>query len=672
LTSRIQNSEFRIKYSALSTGPQRSALSTQHSIKGVAIHMDIIGANPGAKAAGVNPQSGKINYLKGDNPADWHTNVATFGRVEYQDVYPGIDVVYYGKDGQLEYDFIVSPGADPSAIALDFAGAENVAINPQGDLVLHTGAGDLIQQKPYLYQETNGTREKVAGTYLLSTQHSALSTFGVFFDVGAYDASRPLVIDPLVLGYSTFLGGTQHDSANAIAVDKHGNAYVGGWTSSAEFPTTPGAFDRIFDGPDGYEDAFITKLNATGTGLVYSTFLGGGGGQEVVTGIAVDQSGNVYLSGATNSFDFPTTPGVFGGLFNGDIDAFVTKLRADGSGLLYSSYLGASDGYDFAQAIAVDAAGNAYLAGDTTAPSFPTTPGAFDTTHGGNFTQDAFVTKVNPSGTALAYSTLLGGSNNEGAVGIALDDGDNAYVTGQTVSSDFPTTPGAFDTSMGGSDAFVTKLNAGGTGLHFSTFLGGTGGEAGWAIAVDAGRNPFVTGYTTSSAFPTTPGAFDTTHNGLEDIFVTKLRADGADLKYSTFLGGSSYEGGYAIAVDQTGSAYVTGYTSSLNFPVTPGALDSTHNGGSHDVFVTKLTYSGGAIDYSTYMGGSGVEDGYGVAVDGRGNAYVTGHTRSSNFPTTPGAFDTSYGGSDIADAFVAKFCRFPCPTPAELKLAEP
>ena len=327
------------------------------------------------------------------------------------------------------------------------------------------------------------------------------------------------------LVYSTYLGGSNHEYANGIAIDSSGNAYITGVTYSTDFPTTAGAFDTTFNG--GQYDAFVTKLNATGSGLVYSTYLGGSF-DDVGYGIAIDSSGNAYLTGFTTFTDFPTTAGAFDITYNGgQYDAFVTKLNATGSGLVYSTYLGGSESHDIGFGIAIDSSGNAYVTGYTISGDFPTTAGAFDTTYNGGFGSDVFITKLNATGSGLVYSTYLGGSAQGQDIGrgITLDGSGNAYVTGYTLSTDFPTTSGAFDTTYNGGahDVFITKLNATGSGLVYSTYLGGSFDDRGNGIAIDGSGNVYVTGYTSSTDFPTTSGAFDTTHNNSTDVFVVKL-----------------------------------------------------------------------------------------------------------------------------------------------------
>jgi hypothetical protein len=601
-----------------------SVRSSEHV--GLALYMDIVGANPAAPAAGLNPLPGFVNYFLGNDPAQWHTHVATYGQVAYRDVYPGIDLVYYGNQQQLEYDFIVAPGTDPGHIALRFAGSEGMEVNAQGDLVLHTAIGDVVQHRPVAYQTGAGGRQEVASRY-------ELDGADVRFVVGAYDPSRPLVLDPLVLGYSTFLGGSKGDGGKGIAVDSDGNAYVTGGTSSPDFPTTPGAFQSTLNGT---YNAFVTKLTADGSALLYSTFLGGSK-NDGAYGIAVDGGGNAYVTGYTRSTDFPTTQGAFDTTHNGGDDVFVTKLNADGSALDYSTFLGHYGEYA-GFGIAVDGSGNAYVTGGF---------------------GKAFVVKLNAAGSDLDYSLRLGGSYTDYGSAIAVDGGGSAYITGATDSPNFPTTPGAFDTTYnGGYDAFVTKLTPDGSALAYSTYLGGSDEDDGFGIAVDGGRNAYVIGFTGSNDFPTTPGAFQTTLNGVFNAFVTKLTPDGSALAYSTFLGGSYFDSGSSIAVDGDGNAYMTGFTRSNDFPTTPDAFQSTLNG-SYNAFVSKLTADGSALAYSTFLGGSRLDDGRGIALDGAGNAYLTGTTSSSDFPTTPGAFDRTYHGG-TGEAFVTKFCDLP------------
>jgi len=614
--------------------------SIEHNI----LRMKMEGANPDTEIIGEEILEGKINYFIGNDPEKWVTDVPTYEKVRYQEIYPGIDLLYYGKSRQLEHDFIVKPGSDPGKINLSFEGSEKIEIDDGGNLLIQAKKGDLKLLKPVAYQNINGTQQEIESFYEIRENGN------VGFLLGEYDRDATLKIDP-VLVYSTFLGGSNFDWDKGIAVDSAGSAYVTGFTYSSDFPTTTGAYDITSNGVD----AFVTKLNASGTELIYSTFLGGTEYEEG-KGIAIDTAGNAYVTGLTNSSDFPTTAGAYDTTYNGNGDVFVTKLNASGTGLIYSTFLGGIE-LDLVYGIAVDSVGNAYAAGLTTSSDFPTTVGAYDTTFTG--TGDAFVTELNASGTGLVYSTFLGGVNVAEAQAIAVDEAGNAYVTGLTNSSDFPTTVGAYDTTFNGGDydAFVTKLNDSGSGLIYSTFLGGSDYDWGNGIAVDELGNAYVTGSTRSSDFPTTADAYDTIYNGTGDAFVTKLNASGTGLIYSTFLGGVDYEEAFGIAVNDEGNAYVIGYTYSSDFPTTAGAYDTTYNGNG-DVFVTKLNAGGTGLIYSTFLGGSDFEWGSGIALDSAGNAYVTGLTNSSDFPTTAGAYDTTYNGN--GDAFVTKFSFVP------------
>ena len=630
---------------------------------GHALALDFLGANPGATLEAQKRLSGEVNYLRGDDPAKWQQGLPTHGELLYGGLWPGIDMAVRGEEGgKLKYEFHLKPGSSVEDVRLAYRGAERLSVGAGGQLLVQTSLGVVEDAAPVSYQRIGGERVEVESRYRLTGDG------GYGFAMGAYDPRYPLIIDP-ELDYSTFLGGTSGEFfsnvGRGIAVDADGRAYVTGETFSSDFPTTPGAFDTSFDGS---EDAFVTKLNASGSRLVYSTFLGGESGDNG-TDIAV-RDGQAYVTGSTDSTGFPTTPSAYDTTYNGGQggfrgDAFVTKLKASGSALDYSTFLGGTSS-DGGQGIAVRG-GRAYVTGSTNSfddplidPQFPTTPGAFDTTRNGVI--DVFVTKFNTAGSALDYSTFIGGANLDLASDIAVDADGRAYVTGEafptTTTGAFPTTTGAFDRTSNGTDAFVTKLNASGSRLVYSTFLGGESGDNGTDIAVRDGQ-AYVTGLTFSFDFPTTPGAFDRTFGGGGNAFVTKLNASGSRLVYSTFLGGTNGDGGNGIAVDGMGRAYVTGSTFSPNdFPTTPGAYDTTHNGGQ-DAFVTKLNAAGSGLVYSTFLGGTSVDGrsaddfGSGIAVRG-GRAYVTGATTSSDFPTTPGAFDTSFNGG-FSDAFVTK-----------------
>jgi hypothetical protein len=609
---------------------------------GGVLRMKLRNANPAAKVTGLDELAGTSNYFIGNDPAKWRSNVPTYAKVKYEGIYSGIDLVYYGNQRQLEYDFIVAPGADPRRIEFDISGAQRIRKDEHGDLVLKmkTGEDEIRWHKPVVYQEKDGARQEIAAHYVIT------ATNRVGFEVAKYDASRPLYIDPLI--YSTYLGGSGRDVGHRIAVNSAGNAYVTGYTFSTDFPTTPGAFQTTCCG------AFVAKLNSAGSALVYSTYLGGSGYDgDSGNGIAADSAGNAYVNGYTSSTDFPTV-NALQPTYGGNGDAFVTKINPEGSALVYSTYLGGSN-YDQGDGIAVDSAGNAYVTGSTSSTDFPVTPGAFQMTYGGGYGGDAFVAKINPEGSALVYSTYLGGSGfsvwGDFGSGIAVDSVGNAYVTGQTYSTNFPTKNPLQPNYGGNGDVFAAKINPEGSALVYSTYLGGSGDEWGNGIAVDSAGNAYVAGNTNSTNFPTVNPLQPNYGGGNDDAFVAKINPTGSALVYSTYLGGSGDDGGFGIAVDSAGNAYVTGYTMSTNFP-TESPFQKRKDG-SGDAFVSKLNPTGSALFYSTYLGGGSYDQANGIAVDSAGNAYVTGWTDSTNFPTK-NPFQKYYGGGG-SDAFVTK-----------------
>lgn len=586
----------------------------------VVLRMELIGANPKARISGMEALPGKSNYFIGNDPEKWHQDIPNYAKVRYQNVYPGVDLVYYGNQRQLEYDFVVSPGANPKAIQIGFQGIDRLEIDTKGDLILQTQGGEVRMHEPRIYQESNGAREAIPGHYVLKGKNK------VGFQVAFYDTKRPLIIDP-ILSYSTFLGGSGGDSGSSIAVDASGSVYITGDTNSINFPITAGSFQPASGGGTcdnlPCRDAFVTKINSAGTALIYSTYLGGNN-SDAGAGIVVDASGNAYLTGITLSTNFPTTAGSLqttlssGNCGTADAprpcsDAFVVKVNATGSNITYSTYLGGSR-EESGRSIALDSSGNAYITGNTDSTNFPTTAGAFQTTLIGNCgtpdaprpCSDAFITKINITGTALIFSGFLGGSNVDRANGIAVDTSGNAYIIGDTGSSDFPTTTGAFQTTLKLSDAFITKINATGTALIYSTFFGGTDTEVGSSIAVDATNHAYVTGSTRSTDLPTSAGAFQPSFGGddcgtpqlprtCSDVFAAKVNATGSDFVYSTYLGGNNVDTAHAIAVDANGNTYIVGNTSSLNFPVV-NPIQPTFGGGFTDVFVTKLNPTGSAL----------------------------------------------------------------------------
>jgi len=649
------------------------------------------GANSDPEITAEGLQKARVNYFIGNDPQKWRTRLPTYQSVVYKEIYPGINMKFYGTNRQLEYDIVVGPGADPSKIVFSYEGVGGLRVTGSGDLEIGLTGGRVIQKRPHVYQTIDGRPFEVAGKFRLLQPRSASDPqFAYGFELASYDKNYPVVIDPTLV-YSTYLGGSGNEHSFSVAVDASGRAYVTGYTTSTDLVPgghCPKAYRCSFNGGS---DAFVAKFDPAASGsasLLYITYLGGSLDEDdgVVAGsIAVDASGNAYVTGVTASLDFPVTRNAYQSANQGGRDAFVTKLDATGSHLLYSTYLGGS-GNDVGRSIAIDASARAYVTGETSSTNFVPArlcAAAYDCSFAGIST-DAFVAKLDPAASgpaSLLYATYLGGSDLDVGFAIAVDAAGRAYVTGETNSYDFPATHGAFDITCGTdgfcddgvTDAFVAKIDpslSGSASLVYSTYLGGSGFDSTNpvnSIAVDRDGNAYVTGCTASDDFPTTPGAYMNRRAGGCDIFVTKLKPDPSgptpdpsDLLYSTYLGGASYDDAWGIAVDGSGDVYLTGFTWSDNFPVTRGAVSGKHNGGVFDAFVVKLKPdpSGPTPDpsdllYSTYLGGNGSDTGYGIAVDPSGRIYVAGETTSSNFPTSPGGFDRTLKGG--VDVFVAE-----------------
>ena len=636
--------------------------------KGTVVRMKMVGANASPRVVGERKLPGESNYLRGKDRSTWIQHVAHYAQVRYEAVYPGVDAVYYGNNRQLEYDLVVAPGANPKQIRMSIDGADKVRVDRAGDLVVSTSCGELRQHRPVVYQEVAGVRKTVKGRYVVASA-SGNANPEVGFELGQYDRTKPVVIDP-VLVWSTYLGGSQNDEGNGIAVDCDGFVYVTGATESPDFPVTSGAFQVDLK---GNSDAFVTKLTNDGSALVYSTYLGGSR-TEVAYSIAVGTSGRAFVAGCTNSTDFPIASppkvapaqSVYGG---GPTDAFITSLTADGAGLFYSTYYGGPTGAkgtgdDCALGIAVDEPGNAYVTGYTRTELFPILQAIQWQIGGGG--QDAFVLKLNTLG-LTDFSTYLGGGafNYQGGTdygagvdtgyGVAVDPAGYIYVTGCTSSKNFPTLNSlqrvnrsnrSFET-----DAFVAKLIPGGKQFQYSTYLGGNSNDCGLAIATDAEGNAYVTGVTRSNNFPTANAIHGTTR-GADDVFFTKVNSAGFQLMCSTFLGGSDNDEGHSIAVDTAGNVFIAGATTSVNFPVTRAM--QARFGGLFDTFVLKIDATCRTLLYSGYFGSNNQDYGNGIALDCDGNAYVVGTTFENTFPVTGGTFQTTYGGGD-SDVFIAK-----------------
>lgn len=661
----------------LAVGDRRMWLHPESATR--AVHTRLVGASPASRPQGLDVLPGKVNYFLGQDPRYWHMGVRRFAQVRQSEVYAGIDLLYYTRAGDrhLEYDFLISPGADPSQIRMEVAGCTGATITPAGDLVLNTGSGQITHRRPVAYQATAVGRRPINAAYSLSETPERVQ---VAFHVGQYDRSLPLVIDP-VLEYSTYLGGSRgsnasgNDDGNGITVDALGRAHVVGRAESVNFPVRNAYDSQLNNGPASSHrrDGFIARMNAQGSDIEFATFVGGLQ-LDVGFSIAVDRNGNVYASGRTASTDFPTTPGALQATDpdGAGLDGWVVKLGPDGR-LLYSTYLGGST-YDICHGIGVhevvDGSGNlvsstAVVTGETRSRDFPLRNGVQNQYGGGNI--DAFLVRLdcNPSDSTagatdpgdLLYGSFLGGGGDDSGYGIALDAAGRAYITGISSSDGFPVTANALQSGLlGSSDAFVAGFAPGASGdasLLYSSYLGGSGDEIGYGMALDGAGRVYVAGETTSGNFPTTPAAYDGGLGGSSDSFVAKLdlaQPPASQRVYATYLGGSSGDWGRGVAVDGEGSAYVTGGTASSNFPL----LDAVHpDQPGQDGFVTKFNAAGSALVYSTYLGGGGTDECRFVAVDSRGAAYLTGETNSSNFPTTAGAWDRQYGAD--GDAFVTR-----------------
>jgi YVTN family beta-propeller protein len=644
--------------------------------QGVHLKLSFTGANPEPRLEPFNPLDLHLSYFNGSDPAWWQPDVRVWGGVRYVEVYPGLDLEITSEQGQLVQRLVLHEGSDiVTTQAIDLLrdirykveGAEEVSLDEAGFLRLVTPVGEV--SLPLLQLVTADGRPMAASA------QAEVAPAGEIVAPFAPAGQTPVeaAAAPPELVYATYLGGSTVDSGQAVAVDEAGSAYIAGMTLSTDFPVTPGAFDTDTGNPI-FRQTYVAKLAPDGSGLVYATFLGGGDA-EGIGAIAVDGGGHAYVTGVTRSSDFPTTPGAFDTQLDGVIDAFVVKLNPSGTGLVYSAYLGGSN-LDQGDGLAIDEAGQVYLTGTTNSVDFPATPGAVDSDLDGF--NDGFAAKVSADGGSLIYATYLGGLLTDFGLAAAVDQAGNAYITGIAYSADFPTTPGALATTRSGpSDAFVTKL-AGDGSLVYSTYLGGSSDDPSLAIAVDEAGSAYVLGEAWSADFPTTPGAFDTGLDGPNDLYLAKLNPAGSALAYGSFIGGSSNDFGGGLAVDEFGSAYLSGYTVSANFPRTVGDYSPLCPGcdptvANTETFVVKLNPGGATMLYGTLVGGGSADNAHALALDGAGNVYVAGNTHSPDFPATSGAFDLDLdqGG----DAFVFKLAvgddpgPEPTPTPSPTPL---
>ena len=618
------------------------------------VTLSFVGAQPSEPAEDSDPLPGKVNYLIGSDPQQWHRDVPTFRSIRYKDLYKNTDLVFYGTNSDLEFDLAANPGANPESIAFAFnssAGKIVPKITATGDAVISTIAGELHFHRPSVYQQgrTLSRRDESLTKAAVTGKYVVNSNGVVRFLLGSYDRESALIIDP-VLSYSTYLGGSGDEGIFGIRKNAKAEIFLAGETSSLDFPLE----NPIQPTQRGSYDAFVSKFDSSGTRLNYSTFLGGSAYDHAI-GLALDQENNAYIAGLTQSVNFPLVHPLQPAL-KGVFNVFVAKLDPSGSRLLFSTYLGGSKN-DFVADLALDTERNLYLTGDTTSPDFPVTTNALQRTCDGphafgpvECTGDAFVTKLNASGTKILYSTFLGGNATDGAYGIAVDDGGSAYVTGQTGSADFPVA-NAYQATYGGLfDAFVSKLSPDGSTLVFSTYLGGSSSDAGTAVTLDLAGDVYVTGTTQSLDFPLVDAFQTSNKGGQSDGFFAKFPSDGSQLLKSSYFGGSGWDYPFRLSVDVFGSVSIVGFTGSTDFPTTE-AVQQQFGGGGTDAFVLKLLPRSFRPLYSTYLGGTGGEYGYAILSDLFGDVWVGGSTSSLNYPVIH-PYQPAYAGGSY-DAFL-------------------
>ncbi|MCC7439474.1 MAG: SBBP repeat-containing protein [Armatimonadetes bacterium] len=632
----------------------RVASATETQVVGEVVKMSFVGANASANAVGVGVLPGTFNYILGNDPAGWTTNVRRFSGMAIARLYDKVQAVFYLDQGKPRYDLIVGAGGDPAVVKMAYKGSGHVTVNRAGEAVYQTSVGINIHQGGlFAYQMVDNVKQQIPCSFR-QNDDGTLS-----FQLGSYDRTKPLVIDPLL--YSTYIATSEMETPYDIKTDAQGNAYITGMTQSTTYPTSPGAYQALYGG--GSRDAFVTKISADGSTLLYSTFIGASG-QDIAYGIDVDASGDAYITGTTSSTNFPTTPSAYQAAPTSGTHGFVVRLNANGTAPAYSTCLLSTTPSD----IAVDQSGNAYITGNCTA-GLANTIGFWKPIYGGG-ASDAFALKLEPGGGTRAYATFIGGTGADRGVAIALDKDNNAYITGTTDSSSFPSAAGAYSNVVkGGRDVFITKLNGAGTGMQYSTLIGGTANDMVEDIAVDINGSAYITGSTVSLNYPTFSKtkpfqdnqAGNDVNNQYGDAFVTKFNPAGTAVDYSTFLGGVTGDGGTGIYVDRRGYAYVTGFTGSVNFPVKIGDYDSEFEAPGEDplnyqsdAFYTKLNQDGSNLLYSTFLGGEDADSATAITVSKMGDIFVTGHTRSTQYPVTDGAYQTTFG--DKKDVFITKF----------------
>ncbi|MEA1981019.1 MAG: SBBP repeat-containing protein [candidate division Zixibacteria bacterium] len=616
---------------------------SKNKIEFLLIKSSFINSNSNPKISSSQITSHNSNYFIGNNPAKWKTDIPSYRQITYHDIYDGIDIKFYGNPSKMEYDFVVSPGSSPSQIKIQYEGVNNLTLLPNGNLQIETDFGILTENKPISFQEIDNIKIPIEGNFEIYDNNS----FGFKFE-SDYDPNIPLIIDP-VLNYSTFFGGSGNDFARDMCIDSNGSIYITGYTTSADFPVHS-AFDYNYDGGGTSEyDVVVFKMSATGDTLFYSTYFGGHEDSEIALSIDVDISGNIIITGQTNSDDMPFL-NPFQSALSGNSDAFIMSLSEAGNDLLYSTYYGGSSD-DYGSSIIFESGNIAYLAGTTTSPDLPLngTPLSGNISGSG----DAFLAKFDLSSGALSNATYLGGSQTESALSVKVGSAGNIYVSGYTISEDFPMENPIFNTYAGGGtsigDAFILIIDNTLSSLNFSTYLGGSADEVAIALSLDNNDRMYITGFTTSNNFPVY-NAYDQYYNDIADAFITCIESNGDSLIYSTYLGGTEVDFGSDLTCDEFGYVFITGNTQSTNFPVL-NAIDNHYNG-SNDIFVTSINSTGDSLLYSTYFGGSQFESVYGIVIDTGKNVTITGYTNSSNFPII-NAYDDTYNSAN--DIFIAR-----------------
>jgi hypothetical protein len=653
---------------------QQSVSSTTASTQPLTVlEFNLVGANPNPAVVGEDPQPGKVNYFIGNDRSKWHTNVATYAKVRYRNVYPGIDLIYYGNNRQLEYDFAISPGADPGKIQFAIKGANGISLDSENNLVLNTEYGDLRFNSPMIYQESNGSRVAVEGKYVIR------DSTHIGFSLSPFDPTKPVVIDP-VLDYATYLGGSSSDQASGIAVDSAGNVYVTGFAEATDFPLADPR--PMSSAPSNTSKIFVAKLDPTGSSLIYADYLGGSS-NDYAFALALDSANDVYVTGSTSSVDFPVV-NPYQSSLAGAFNAFVTEISADGSTVTYSTYFG-GNGTDVPAAIVLDSSSDIFIAGNTSSTNLPVEnayQSSVSPSQGGAYGNYGFLTEFNAGGAQLAYSTYFAGNTNvsyscgsgtcwpaplNAINGLALDSGGNAYVAGFTNTYNFPTTSGAFQTSSSAPQnnmaGFVSKFNTSGA-LAYSTYFDESSGNLTSiaAIAVDSTGSAYVTGSAVSDGtFPVTSTSIcnpSVSGTNCQYVFVTKFDPTGSTLLYSTFLGANNQATPVAISLDASNNAYVLAFTSSDSFQIVNGiegfsVEGSQYTAGNDDIIVAEINVDASSEVFATYFGGSGNNISAAMALDASGDIYIAGTTDSIDLPVTQGSLQPILGGD--TDAFIAK-----------------